>query len=133
MNPCPCCGQPLPRSGLFIDLDSNSFGTDTIGPIRVEPQMAEVLHILHAHSPKAVAHDRLVHGIYGGFDPPLAADNILKVQVSRLRRVLRETDTPYVIETMWGKGFRLVPKGFKGTDRKFIQRNLRMEKAVGLT
>jgi DNA-binding response OmpR family regulator len=133
MNPCPCCGQPLPKSGLYVDLDSNSFGTEAIGPISVEPMVAEILHILHLASPKALSYARIWNGVWGGYDQPLAADNIIKVQVSKLRAVIRETGIPYVIETIWSKGYRLVPKGFKGADRQFIQRGRAVQKTVGLT
>jgi two-component system cell cycle response regulator CtrA len=49
--------------------------------------------------------DRLLDQLYGGRDEP--ADRIIDVYICKVRRKLREAGVRDVIQTVWGRGYRL--------------------------
>lgn len=72
--------------------------------VTLQPQQAEILHILVKRSPKVVSHDSLIAALYGNAeDVPTFAS--LKVAICRLRK--RVAALPFEIKTAWGKGWLL--------------------------
>ena len=80
-------------------------------PLPLTPTEFDFLAYLMAHQERAVSRDELLHALWQ-FDwqaDTRATDDLLK----RLRRKLREHNSPVRIETVWGFGFKLALEGEK--------------------
>lgn len=71
----------------------------------------ELLSLLAAADGRMVRTERLVLDLWpGAYGPPLSADNAIKIYVSMGRKALRHIGAPIELETIWGKGYRLVAR-----------------------
>lgn len=79
--PCPCCGRPMeaPRAPL-----------DDLVSIPMEGKQRGVLEVLQEIYPRAASKEFLIERLYdySGDGPPDTVEQIIKVYVSRLRKVL---------------------------------------------
>jgi DNA-binding response OmpR family regulator len=71
-------------------------------------QQAAVADLLHSKMNRLVTNESLMNALY--FDRPddAPSHDILKVVVCKVRQKIK--GSPYVIETIWGQGFRMVSK-----------------------
>ncbi len=84
---CPCCGQPVPRDQLLVDLGSNSI--QYRGKlVAVDPKQAELAHALAKAFPKVLRKHEAFIALWGGLDDKDRNDS-LAVHVSLLRRALK--------------------------------------------
>jgi DNA-binding response OmpR family regulator len=100
-NPCLCAGE------LELDLDSRQVkhaGTAQ----RLSPTACTLLELLIRAWPGHVSRSRLERAVWGD-DPP--DSNTLNVHMHYLRKVILSVQSGCLIETVHGRGFRLVPEG----------------------
>jgi DNA-binding winged helix-turn-helix (wHTH) protein len=77
-----------------------------LGRLTYLPQYPwEMLTVLWKRSPHIVSMDTLLSRLYGGSDN-VPEFGIIRVWVYQVRQALQ--DTPYVIETIYSQGYRLV-------------------------
>jgi DNA-binding response OmpR family regulator len=105
---CPCCKQPLPKvEGVAVSLDDN---VAIVGgrPIQLTPKQAEILKVLIDRAPATATREHIVYRVWGLNEREATAKN-LDVQMHNLRqRICREGIR---IQTIWGRGWRLVLTG----------------------
>lgn len=105
---CPNC-QALHVGDLSIDLGASTLRRKGRA-LRVTPYQARIFEVLARAHPAVVPAERLHFAIYGDREDggPLTADNVLHVQINRLRKSLRESALGAHIQTFRGNGYRLV-------------------------
>ncbi len=101
---CPCCGQPFPPTGFLIDLDSNRV-TRHGRTVKVTRQQAEILFTLNAAMPKVVSTGKLASAVYGAHEGPIDAVNVIKTQISLMRKTVAKLGV--AIRPEWGMGYYL--------------------------
>lgn len=102
---CPRCGFHADEATLQVDLQANMLfaGNTAIGLV---PGHAVVAERLIRGRGQTVTTEQLIFALYGGPDyEPEHADNIVKVYVSALRKLLPPA---FAIKNVWGVGYRLV-------------------------
>lgn len=100
---CPTCGAPLADDNLVVDLQNNvaiRYGQQ----VRLRPQEAELLFILHRRRPAVVSYDSIIMGIWSTEEPEKARHS-LKVMLSHIRRKVAPICVD--IRTSWGEGLYL--------------------------
>jgi DNA-binding response OmpR family regulator len=103
---CPCCLQPIPDElGLVVSLDSNTAAARG-QCVRLPPDKAVIADALVRAAPGAVTFEKLSNAVWGGYDAPMGARNVLKSHVSHLRRLLEPLG--YGIVSVWSHGYRLM-------------------------
>ncbi len=104
---CPTCGQTAPPIDIAVDLNNHAFIINgKSGKLAEIPLI--ILYTLARRYPNSIRYDSLLAAIYGAGEEPDDAANSLKVQVSRLRVTLAQYGAG--IESIWGYGYRLVPR-----------------------
>ncbi len=100
-------GEVAERDETIRQLREQLYGDETALPTWL-PQLTKhegkVLAALH--SGRTLTKGQILSAVYGGIDEPF--EKIIDVFVCRLRRKL--ADTPILIETVWGQGYRLTPE-----------------------
>lgn len=83
-------------------------------PFQLTPSEYDFLHYLILHSSSAVSRDELLKTLWNmnWTTDTRATDDLVK----RLRRKLREINSPVRIETVWGYGFRISLAGTNSED-----------------
>ena len=83
-------------------------------PFQLTPSEFDFLHYLITHSSSAVSRDELLKTLWNmnWTTDTRATDDLVK----RLRRKLREINSPVRIETVWGYGFRISLAGTNSED-----------------
>ncbi|AMS41190.1 winged helix-turn-helix domain-containing protein [Aminobacter aminovorans] len=81
---------------------------------------AKVMMALAREPERALSKDELMDRLYGGEDEP--ERKIIDVLICKLRRKLAQMNGGLdVVETVWGRGYRFVPKGFEPKYRKDVR------------
>lgn len=96
-------GRVLVMDPEFFDVEKQSIKTPN-GLLHVPDGIWDVLEVLWMRMPHLVTKDSLLSRVYGATDD-VPHPKIFCVRVCSLRKML--ISTPYFIETVWGKGFRL--------------------------
>ena len=106
---CPTCGEILKNKGeVKVDLDINIAILDGVY-FRLTGRQATILHCLAKAIPRTVSTGFIMDSIYGLESETDEPDqHIISVFVCRLRNKIKKSN--YKVETVWGKGFRLVRK-----------------------
>lgn len=102
---CPCCHQPVDASALLTDAASGTIMWNGRS-VRFTPQEFRVAKILADRSPMMVSKDSIYDLAIlnsAGEGPSM---KITDVVICKIRPLLAEIGL--VIETVWGKGYRLV-------------------------
>ncbi len=82
------------------------------GTILLTKREAELLTIVSARPGIVISKDMLMERMYGGLDEPEM--KVIDVYVCKVRRKLEAAlGSLDVIETVWGRGYRFVPEGFR--------------------
>jgi DNA-binding response OmpR family regulator len=102
---CPCCGQPIDRDRLIVDLNTNVVVYGGKQVLIGKPQVAALLHGLAEAWPKTVSHSDLGYAIWGLCGPERMRESIA-VHVSLARKVINPLGLS--IEPIEGRGYRLV-------------------------
>ena len=114
---CPKCGQTVSeRKEAVWDYEANTLRfkrpSKVCGlvwaEVRLTPQQAEIFDHLWVKMPHLATVPALVHAVYRGRDEPEAPDNVVKLQIMKIRRAIK--DSPYEIECLFATGYRLVLK-----------------------
>lgn len=104
MTPCPTCGKPMNEPRIVLDRQTMTAirnGTS----VNLPGQQFRMFEALHQKYPEAVTHGGLLDALYDGIhDPPLGADDSMKVVMHRLRK--RIIVLNLAIETARGGWFR---------------------------
>jgi len=83
---CPCCGGPITRRAVAVDLNSNTIAVGWHpGPISLRPMETELAWLLVQAMPIAVRYSTLIERLWGAGECD-SADIILRAHVSRLRK-----------------------------------------------
>ncbi len=82
-------------------------------PAAIEPKVFDVLNYLVEHRDRAVGRDELIAAVWGRVD---VADATLQQAISRLRRVLRETNEAPFVRTVPRHGYQWVAATERVTD-----------------
>lgn len=90
-------------------LDRNTYTLYLDGQSSILPQnQGKLLEALLAADGEAVSRDRLTETLWGTTE--FIDENALQVNITRLKKTMRDVRMPYVLETVRGKGYRLVRK-----------------------
>lgn len=105
---CPNC-QALHGGDLSIDLGASTLRRNG-RELRVSPSQARIFEALARAHPAVVPAERLHFAVYGDREDggPLTAEGVLHVQMTRLRKSLRESAFGVYIQNFRGNGYRLV-------------------------
>ncbi len=102
-DPCPTCGQDLPKDlPLYVDLEVNVAVANGVA-VALTGMEAELLSVLAAPPIKTRTKEFLMMSLY-----PIAEDTeekIIDVMVCKMRRKIAKAGI--VIETVWGRGYRI--------------------------
>ncbi len=102
---CPTCGQELPSDlPLRVDLEANVAVANGVAVCLSEKQ-AELLSLVASTGYRTATYGFLLDNLYllDERDP-----DILKVMMCNIRKKLAKTGVS--VETVWGKGYRIVQK-----------------------
>lgn len=100
-------GDLAERDETIRQLREQLFGDEHRLPTWLPPLTKHEAKVLAAlHSGRVLTKGHILSAVYGGVDEPM--EKIIDVFVCRLRRKL--ADTPILIETIWGHGYRLTPE-----------------------
>lgn len=105
---CPTCGQPLPETGLVVDMDAGIVVCNGRFAHLTETEF-EVFNKLASHPGRVVRKDALHAALYSlrrGGDEPL--DKIVDVYICKLRPKIRPLGIE--IENVWGRGYKIVTR-----------------------
>jgi DNA-binding response OmpR family regulator len=101
---CPCCGQGVDARDLYVSADTNT-ASRWATEIRLGPQDAEILSMLNAGRPGTIRAEKIMAGLYGRGDWPENPRNVLRVKISRIRRMVASLGVG--IEGHYDRGYRL--------------------------
>jgi len=101
---CPCCGQSVDAAELYVSLDINRVSRWAI-EIRLGPQDAEILSMLNLGRPGTVRAEKIMAGLYGRGAWPENPRNVLRVKISRIRRMVAALGVG--IEGHYDRGYRV--------------------------
>lgn len=114
MADCPCCGQALPDDGeTRIDLDGG-FVVANGAVARLTEAEFNLFLLLWQRRPRMVSREALMSEAYwlrNDQDEPEI--KIIDVQICKVRKKLATTGIE--IDTVWGRGYRILPKAEAGT------------------
>jgi DNA-binding response OmpR family regulator len=100
--------NPIAAAGLLLDMQSNRLSRSSgEEQVHLSAQQAEILSVLMRHAGSAVTYDHMTQALYGSAGGPLRADNLLKVQIHRLRAILAKLGVEDAIVNVWGIGYML--------------------------
>lgn len=99
-------------AGFELRAPSRELFLDGI-PAAIEPKVFDVLNYLVEHRDRAVGRDELIAAVWGRVD---VADATLQQAISRLRRVLRETNEAPFVRTVPRHGYQWVAATERVTD-----------------
>lgn len=74
------------------------------------PYMGKMCQLLHKRMGQVVTKTALQSASYGQFNNHLAQDSDIKVvdvRICCIRKLLKQHNAPYEIETVWGQGYRM--------------------------
>jgi len=113
MADCPCCGQTLPDDGeIRIDLDGG-FVVANGAVARLTEAEFNLFLLLWQRRPRMVSREALMSEAYwlrNDQDEPEI--KIIDVQICKVRKKLATTGIE--IDTVWGRGYRILPKAEAG-------------------
>ena len=90
MKICPTCGHVLENGhNISVDLQTNSVMVVEEN-IKLRPKEAEILWLLCKAMPRPITRDYIMYNLYVN-DPDEPVNTTINVQISRLRRILRDT------------------------------------------
>lgn len=123
-EPCPCCGGPLPDTGVYLDHATGSVvvrGKVIRGLTHY--QMLFLAAIVKS-MPGLVTYEQIHTRMYG--DPASGGPNIkiVTIYACKLRAKLAAAGSNLQLLTVWGRGFQAVVANTPAVDR-------RMEKNTG--
>lgn len=103
-EPCPCCGQPLPENS-DMRIDEAGFIVRAGRFATLTRQELTILLALKNVAPRVRSKEQLMADLYWSEneDPEI---KIIDVWICKLRKKLQPLGV--VIETIWGRGYRLV-------------------------
>lgn len=101
---CPCCAQAVSAGGLYVSHDTNKASRWGV-EVRLGPQDAEILSMLNAGRPGTIRAEKIMAGLYGRGDWPENPRNVLRVKISRIRRMVGPLGVG--IEGHYDRGYRL--------------------------
>lgn len=102
-DPCPTCGQKLPSDlALHVDLEVNVAVANGVA-VALTGMQAELLSLLAASPSRTVSKALLMANLYPVNDE--VEEKILDVMVCKIRPSLGKAGI--VIETVWGRGYRV--------------------------
>lgn len=109
--PCPNCARLREeiaqlRRELAYEVDLERVEEVRVG-FEISPQEAQVLMGLYHAKGRALSHDQMLDTVPARGGLERESGKIPAVYVSRLRRRLGEG----IINTVWGRGYRLTPEG----------------------
>ncbi|NJN21407.1 MAG: response regulator transcription factor [Leptolyngbya sp. RL_3_1] len=73
--------------------------------IELSDKETRLLAYLMRHSNQVLSHEQIYQAVWGEAEPP--SSNVLAAQIRLLRRKLEPPQTPPMIHTIYGKGYRL--------------------------
>ncbi len=89
---------------LELDLD-NQLAYVRGRSVELSDKETQLLGYLMQHAGQVITHDRLQAHLWGQTTPP--SSNVLAALVRLLRRKIKVKDAPELIQTVYGKGYRL--------------------------
>ncbi len=110
---CPRCGHDVARlEGIHVVLEENRvwFGERSI---KLQGREAEILYLLVDAALRLATKDYVMRNLYA-VEAEEPSRKCLDVYMCRLRRVIVRTG--YTIETVRGRGWRLVPPAEEGAE-----------------
>lgn len=114
MADCPCCGQALPDDGeIRIDLDGG-FVVANGAVARLTEGEFNLFLMLWQSRLRLVLREALMSEAYWLRSDEEEPDiKIIDVQICKVRKKLASTGIG--IDTVWGRGYRILPKAEAGT------------------
>jgi DNA-binding winged helix-turn-helix (wHTH) protein len=104
---CPCCLQALPVDDtLRVDLATNTL-IFAGKAHRMRGRAAEILHVLAEAYPMAVTYPTLKDRVFGVASVVANEQNNLDVNLSHIRRALKDLNLPFAVKTIWGRALKL--------------------------
>ena len=98
----------IAAAGLLLDMQSNRLSRSSGGAeVQLSAQQAEIMSVLMRHAGSTVTYDHMAQALYGSEGGPLRTDNLLKVQVCRLRAILAKLGVSDAIINVRGEGYML--------------------------
>ena len=97
-------GQAVDARDLYVSLDTNH-ASRWATEIRLGPQDAEILSMLNIGRPGTIRAEKIMAGLYGRGDWPENPRNVLRVKISRIRRMVGSLGVG--IEGHYDRGYRL--------------------------
>lgn len=103
---CPLCGAELADAGIRVDLAENVLLVGNHA-VALQASWAELAHMLVQKMPGVVTREQIYNGLYGlRTECEMPEPKIIDVFICHLRKAL--ADTRVRIETVWGRGYRMV-------------------------
>ena len=102
---CPLCSHPISPLALLVCLESNT-ATHFGQTVQLTPHQAAILDMLLKRSPRATSIELIAMKLWGAEDGPEHEHNVIRVQVSQLRRKLASLGVS--IPVRYVAGYRLV-------------------------
>lgn len=107
--PCPCCGQPLPRTAenrLYRLDEKNGVLRAPLKVVTLSPMHARYIKALSRAYPNTIAAGDLLEVVYGA---EARTDSVVGATICKLRKKLRHSGV--TIKSQWGVGYRLAREG----------------------
>lgn len=107
---CPLCGAPIDGGRILVDAEGGLIAGG--GHVVVLSQLEfAVFELLWSARPRVLSKERILDGLYGLLpDADEPEIKIIDIWVCKVRAKLREllAATSIRLETVWGRGYRLV-------------------------
>ena len=120
-NLCACCRMRIElQRNRPADTERISFSEHTVGGVRLTASHWTIFEALYAARGKVVGFPTLIVAVWGDWDRldrSSQPENTLKVHICKMRDAL--IGTGFGIESIWGRGYRLVEEADAPVRRKF--------------
>lgn len=103
---CPTCGSTYEASLPRVDLGRNILIT-VAGHTKLQPREAEILTVLIDRFPAVVSVDDLIFALFGYSEETSDPWNLLRVYISRLRRILEPLGWTIPRASRYSRGYYL--------------------------
>ena len=104
----------------YLSLDRGSKPWTIALSFGLTAKEAHVFDLLYKRGDHGTSREALYAALYGNDASGGPKEKILDVLVSHLRRKLHDAAVPYFIETIWGRGYRMIADPDNEMARKFL-------------
>lgn len=105
---CPACQQPLPRSTIHVDLNTNALVYEGRG-VKLTDNEAAIMYDLLKSAPTTRSRNDLIAAVYGNRGHT-GHPQLIDQYVKRLRVKFQKAEVDVKIEAVRNKGYALVTR-----------------------